>query len=130
MLTSNGLAGSFSQDSRGRWYFNIVVEAAQIASQATGQVGIDLGLKEVATCSNGLKLESKQFYRRADAIHKFTTQLVREHSFIVVGNVNSSQLAKTKMAKSVLDAGWYILKTQLDYKSKAMQGVFIEVNES
>ena len=34
------------------------------------------------------------------------------------------------MAKSVLDAGWYILKTQLDYKSKAMQAVFIEVNES
>ena len=25
------------------------------------------------------------------------------------------------MAKSVLDAGWYLLKTQLDYKSKGMQ---------
>lgn len=59
-------SGSFSQDSRGRWYFNIVVEAAQIASQATGQVGIDLGLKEVTTCSNGLKLESKQFYRQLE----------------------------------------------------------------
>ena len=29
---------------------------------------------------------------------------MREHSFIVVGNVSSSGLAKTKMAKSVLDA--------------------------
>ena len=151
-------SGSFSQDSRGRWYFNIVVEAAQIASQATGQVGIDLGLKEVATCSNGLKLESKQFYRqletklgvaqrankkqrvkaihakiknrRLNHIHQFTTRLVKDNALIVVGNVNSSQLAKTKMAKSVLDAGWYILKTQLDYKSKAMQAVFLEVNES
>ena len=151
-------SGSFSQDSRGRWYFNIVVEAAQIASQATGQVGIDLGLKEVTTCSNGLKLESKQFYRqletklgvaqrankkqrvkaihakiknrRLNHIHQFTTRLVKDNALIVVGNVNSSQLAKTKMAKSVLDAGWYILKTQLDYKSKAMQAVFIEVNES
>ena len=151
-------SGSFSQDSRGRWYFNIVVEAAQIASKATGQVGIDLGLKEVATCSNGLKLESKQFYRqletklgvaqrankkqrvkaihakiknrRLNHIHQFTTRLVKDNALIVVGNVNSSQLAKTKMAKSVLDAGWYILKTQLDYKSKAMQAVFIEVNES
>lgn len=151
-------SGSFSQDSRGRWYFNIVVEAAQIASQATGQVGIDLGLKEVATCSNGLKLESKQFYRqletklgvaqrankkqrvkaihakiknrRLNHIHQFTTRLVKDNALIVVGNVNSSQLAKTKMAKSVLDAGWYILKTQLDYKSKAMQAVLIDVNES
>ncbi len=33
------------------------------------------------------------------------------------------------MAKSVLDAGWFMLKTQLEYKSIAMQGVFVEVNE-
>ena len=151
-------SGSFSQDARGRWYFNIVVEVAQTTSSATGEVGIDLGLKEVATCSNGLTLESKQFYRELEAqlglaqrankkqrvkaihaqiknrrlnhIHQFTTRLVKENSLIVVGNVNSSQLAKTKMAKSVLDAGWFMLKTQLDYKSKAMQAVFVEVNES
>ena len=150
-------SGSFSQDARGRWYFNIVVEVPVVASQATGQVGIDLGLKDTATCSNGLKLESKQFYRelesklgiaqrarkkkrvkaihaqiknrRLNHIHQFTTRLVKENALIVVGNVNSSTLAKTKMAKSVLDAGWYTLKTQLDYKSKAMQAVFIEVNE-
>jgi IS605 OrfB family transposase len=151
-------SGSFSQDARGRWYFNIVVEAAQKTSSATGEVGIDLGLKEVATCSNGLKLQSKQFYReletqlglaqrankkqrvkaihaqiknrRLNHLHQFTTRLVKENALIVVGNVSSSKLAKTQMAKSVLDAGWHILKTQLDYKSKAMQAVFIEVNES
>ncbi|MDI1293480.1 MAG: transposase, partial [Methylobacter sp.] len=49
---------------------------------------------------------------------------------MVVGNVSASGLAKTKMAKSVLDAGWFMLKTQLEYKSIATQGVFIEVNES
>jgi transposase len=54
---------------------------------------------------------------------------VRENAFIVVGNVSSSGLAKTKMAKSVLDAGWFMLKTQLDYKSTAMQAEFVEVNE-
>ena len=123
-----------------------------------GEVGIDLGLKDYATCSNGYKLEAKQFYRnaekdlataqrankkqrvkaihakvknrRADYINKFTTKLVRENSLIVVGNVSSSRLAKTKMAKSVLDAGWFMLKTQLDAKSKAMQGVFLEINEA
>jgi IS605 OrfB family transposase len=151
-------SGSFSQDARGRWYFNIVVEVAQTTSSAIGQVGVDLGLKEVATCSNGLKLESKQFYReletklgmaqrarkkdrvkaihaqiknrRLNHLHQFTTRLVKENTLIVVGNVSSSKLAKTKMAKSVLDAGWQTLKTQLDYKSKAMQAVFLEVNES
>lgn len=151
-------SGSFSQDARGRWYFNIVVEAPQLASKATGQVGIDLGLKDTATCSNGLKLESKQFYRELEAklgiaqrahkkrrvqaihaqiknrrlnhIHQFTTRLVKENTLIVIGNISSSKLTKTKMAKSVLDAGWAMLKTQLDYKSKAMQAVLIEVNES
>ena len=151
-------SGSFSEDSRGRWYFNVVVEVPVVEVSGRGEVGVDLGLKDTATCSNGLKLESKQFYRnaekqlataqrankkkrvkaihakvknrRSDHIHKFTTKLVRENSLIVVGNVSSSGLAKTKMAKSVLDAGWYMLKTQLDAKSKAMQGVFLEVNEA
>ncbi len=151
-------SGSFSEDARGRWYFNVVVQVPIVEVSGRGEVGIDLGLKDTATCSNGLKLESNQFYRnaekplavaqrahkkqrvkaihakvknrRADHLHKFTTQLVRENSLIVVGNVSSKALIKTNMAKSVLDAGWSMLKTQLDAKSKAMQGVFLEVNEA
>jgi putative transposase len=150
-------AGSFSQDARGRWYFNIAVQVETKALEATGQIGIDLGLKTTAVCSNGEVLERGEFYRsaedklgqaqrankkkqvkaihakiknrRSDANHKFSTKLVKENGLIVVGNVSSSKLAKTKMAKSVLDAGWHMLKTQIDYKSKAMQSVFIEVNE-
>ncbi|ADE14734.1 transposase IS605 OrfB [Nitrosococcus halophilus Nc 4] len=68
--------------------------------------------------------------RRLDALHKFTTQVVRENALIVVGNVSSSSLATTKRAKSVLDAGGFMLKTQLDYKSKAMQAGFVEINEA
>ena len=142
----------------GRWYFNVVVQVPVIEASGRGEVGIDLGLKDYATCSNGEKLQANQFYRnvqkqlgiaqrankkrrvkaihakvknrRADAIHQFTTKLVRQHSLIVVGNVSSKSLVKIKMAKSVLDAGWFMLKTQLDAKSKAMQGVFLEVNEA
>lgn len=152
-------SGSFSQDARGRWYFNIVVHVEEAARLSEGgQIGIDLGLKTTATCSNGDTLERQNIYRnseeklgkaqrankakqiktihakikncRADAIHKFSNKLVKENSLIVVGNVSASGLAKTKMAKSVLDAGWAMLKTQLDYKSRGMQGVFIEVNEA
>jgi len=150
-------SGSFSQDARGRWYFNIVVQFESQLSKGIGQIGIDLGLKTTATCSNGEVLERGEFYRgmeekiakaqrankkkeiknihakiknrRADTNHKFSTKLVKENSLIVVGNVSSAGLAKTKMAKSVLDAGWFQLKTQLDYKSQAMQVVFMEVNE-
>jgi len=151
-------AGSFSQDARGRWYFNVAIKVKPEQSKGVSQIGVDLGLKTTATCSSGETLERGNFYRsmekklgsaqrankkhlvrtihakiknrRSDTNHKFTTKLVKENSLIVVGNVSSSKLAKTKMAKSVLDAGWYQLKTQLDYKSKAMQVVFIEVNES
>lgn len=72
----------------------------------------------------------EDFEKFADAIHKFSNKIVKENSLIVVGNVSASGLAKTKMAKSVLDAGWAMLKTQLEYKSIATQGVFVEVNEA
>ena len=67
--------------------------------------------------------------QRNDVMHKFSTELVRNNGLIVIGNVSSSALAKTKMAKSVLDAGWHMLKTQLDYKSKGMLVEFVEVDE-
>ncbi|WP_432740740.1 transposase [Methylobacter sp. G7] len=127
-------SGCFSQDSRGRWYFNIVVHVDVDIRPAEGsQIGIDLGLKTTATCSNGDTLARQDCYRnseaklgiaqrardkkrvkaihakikhrRNDAIHKFSNKVVKENSLIVVGNVSASGLAKTKMAKSVLDAG-------------------------
>ncbi|KEX94150.1 transposase, partial [Pseudomonas putida] len=56
-------SGSFSEDARGRWYFNVVVELETQLSTGQGVVGIDLGLKDVATCSDGQRLENGRFYR-------------------------------------------------------------------
>jgi len=150
--------GSFSQDARGRWYANLCVQTAENPTLATSSIGIDLGLKDVAVCSDGSKLEAKQNYReleaklgaaqragktkrvkaihakiknrRQDEIHKFTTRLVDSHAAIFVGNVSSLKLAKTRMAKSVLDAGWGLLKTQLKYKAMARSVVFEIVDEA
>jgi transposase len=47
-----------------------------------------------------------------------------------VGNVSPSKLVKTKMAKSVYDAGWSMLKTMLEYKCDHAGIVFKEVNEA
>ena len=150
-------AGSFSQDSRGRWYLNVAVKVQAQASTATASVGIDLGLKEAAVASTGERIEGR-FYRklecklgmaqrahkkqrikaihakianqRKDLLHKFSSALVKNNAAIFVGDVASAKLVKTKMAKSTLDAGWAMLKTMLEYKSHQAGIVFMEVNEA
>jgi len=149
--------GSFSQDARGRWYFNTTVKVEVQPSAGHESVGIDLGLKTVATGSDGTRLERRRFTdehaqalataqrankakrvkaihakiknARGDAIHKFTTAMAENYGAIFVGDVSSKKLVKTRMAKSVLDTGWGMLKTQLEYKAMARSVVFSEVNE-
>ena len=151
-------SGSFNCDARGRWYVNIVVSVPIKNNNSSKSVGIDLGCKDIATCSDGKKLNNKKIYynheralgiaqkankkkliktihakiknSRKDYIHKFTTSIAKNHKLIVVGNISSSTLTKTKMAKAVLDASWFTLKTQLNYKSIGMSAKFVEVNES
>jgi IS605 OrfB family transposase len=85
----------------------------------------------------GHKRQAKRLHRRAarrrkEALHRFSRKIVDSYQNIVIGDVSSLKclkLVKTRMAKSVLDSGWGMLKTQLHYK--AQQGgrsVFI-VNE-
>lgn len=149
---------SFNEDARGRWYFNVVVEMEAKPSTGKSAVGIDLGLKTIATPSHGEALDAGRWYRgledalgkaqrarqkkrikaihakianrRKDALHQFSRRLVDNHAAIFVGNVSSIKLVKTRMAKSVLDAGWSMLKTMLEYKSEHASVVFDEVNEA
>jgi len=44
--------------------------------------------------------------------------MVNRYQLIAVGDVSSRGLAKTRMAKSVLDAGWGMLKRMLQYKGE------------
>ena len=150
-------AGSFSQDARGRWYLNVCVKVDVPKSEGVGSVGIDLGLKTAATCSDGEELASGLYRKhegalgiaqrarkkdrvraihakitntRKDAMHKFSTGLVARNAAIFVGNVQAGAMVKTRMAKSTLDAGWSMLKTMLEYKSHQAGIVFEEVNEA
>lgn len=149
--------GSFTEDARGRWYFNVVVEYNAEASTGTSAVGIDLGCKDTATDSNGDAVKGREYrtleaklgiaqrarnkqrvkalhakikHRRHDALHKYSRKLVNENAAIFVGNVSSLRLVKTKMAKSVLDAGWATLKTMLKYKCEHAGIIFEELDES
>lgn len=149
--------GSFAQDARGRWYVSFQCEVADDLPTGNGSVGIDLGLKDLAALSDGRKVPALQHYRQYEArlavaqragnkrraraihakiansrrhhLHEQSTKIVRENSLIVVGNVNAAGLAKTRMAKSVLDAGWSEFRHMLRYKARRHGAVFIEADE-
>lgn len=151
-------AGSFSQDTRGRWYINCPVEVAEATATPNTRIGIDLGLKDLATLSTGEKIEMPGFYRkseeklgnsqrarktkraraihakianrRKDFLHKASARLANQYGLIVVGNVSPSKLAQTNMAKSVLNAGWSRFKDMLSWKLRLRSGgMLLEVSE-
>lgn len=151
-------SGCFAQDARGRWYLNLQVEVAEAEPKSEGgEIGIDLGVKDLATLSTGEKIANPKHYAREEAalakaqragrkrrakaihakiancrkheLHQFTTRLVRAHRKIVVGNVSAARLARTGMAKPVLDAGWSMLRLQLRYKAMRHGVEYVEADE-
>jgi putative transposase len=150
-------AGCFAQDAVGDWFLCLPVKLdAEQTIAPLEAIGIDLGLKDIAVTSDGDRLpagrwteryaqklasaqrrghkrQAKRLHRkvarcRADALHKFSTKIVDR--YIAVGDVSSLKLVKTRMAKSVLDSSWGMLKRFLEYKSQQAARTFEVVNES
>jgi IS605 OrfB family transposase len=151
-------SGCFAQDAVGDWWLCVPVAREVCQTIAPKEaVGIDSGLKDIAATSDGEKLQAGHFYRnieqkiaraqrrghkrqakrlhrtaarrRKDALHKFSRKIVTQYRTIKIGDVSSLKLAKTRMAKSVLDASWGVLKTQLQYKGQQAGRSVIIVSE-
>jgi IS605 OrfB family transposase len=169
-LPETARGGCFVEDARGRWWACFHVEVADELRQAPASgspvpgslasgspVGIDLGLKFLATLSTGEKIDAPRTYRlweeklivaqrahkadrvralhdkitnvRRDHLHKLSTRIVRTYGAVYVGDVSSSQLGRTRMAKSVYDAGWSIFRGMLRYKASRHGVKYAEVDE-
>jgi putative transposase len=61
------VSGNFSQDARGRWYCNIVCEVERSTINRPQVVGIDLGHKTAAKCSDEPEMPQARFYRDLEA---------------------------------------------------------------
>ena len=151
--------GSITCDNRGRWYLNLNCELPDIFGPCRqDEVGIDLGLKDVATISTGKSTKAIQYTRkyekklaiaqrankkkqvknihkkiansRKDFNHKLSADIAAKFGLIIVGDVKSTDIiAKPNMAKSVYDAGWFQLKTCLKYKASARGSTYREISE-
>lgn len=150
-------AGSFNQDSRGRWYINCPAEVEIATVASIEKVGIDLGLGSLVALSTGETIAAPRFYRkselalatsqrarktkrmraihakagnrRRDFLHKTSAAITKQFGLIVVGDVSPKKIARSRFAKSALDAGWADLKRMLSYKSLRNGGGTFEICE-
>ncbi|PKT72847.1 transposase [Streptomyces populi] len=160
------------KDSAGRYFASFVVDTDPAADAArmpdTDQtVGIDLGLTSFAVLSDGTKIDSPRFLRRAEKKlkkaqrelsrkqkgsknrakargkvarvhakvadarrefhHQLSTRLISENQGIAVEDLSVKELARTRLAKSVHDAGWAQFVNMLAYKAARYGRTLVKV---
>ena len=150
--------GSFTQDALGRWYVNVQCDVAD-AVEPVGHLalGIDLGLTHPIPCADGVHYSRANLTRhyakalalaqrahkkkrvkaihariahvRKDWTHHVTTAVARRAKRIVIGDVSSTTLVKTRFAQSTYDAAWGLVRSQLHYKAVRLAGDCVDGNE-
>lgn len=75
------------------------------------------------------KIHEKIANKRADFLHKLTTNIVKNHDLICIEDLNVKGMVKNKkLAKSISDVSWSEFIRQLSYKCEWYRKILIKVN--
>lgn len=94
-------------------------------------------LRAALTCKNRAKARIKVARqharvanRRGDWHHKASTQIIRDNQAVYVEDLAVSGLGRTRLAKSVHDAGWSAFVCMLEYKAVKHGRTFAKVDRA
>ena len=108
--------GSFNQDARGRWYISVTFESDKISTEkGTDEVGIDPGVKTLATVSDGSKIERPNL--RQQYLKKIR-RIERTRKFARRKQAKNRQYGALPGAKQVANLAAKVANARHDYLHK------------